>query len=171
MNYSNIKNFDVANGSGIGVSLFVSGCSFHCPGCFNAETWPFDSGNEFNLEVENKMFDMLNNKHIDHFSILGGEPFHPLNVTKVCELIIKCKEKYPDKKIWLWTGYDDFDELLSDKNQEQIQILKNAMNCLDYITYGRFDINTRDLRRKYSGSSNQYTISLKDNKILEDKSC
>ena len=168
MNYSKIKNFDIANGYGIGVSLFVSGCSFHCPGCFNSETWEFDSGKEFSEAEEVRLFKMIDNLHIDHFSILGGEPFHPFNVTKVCEIIIKCKEKYPDKKIWLWTGYNDSDELFSDKNQDQIKILKKAMNYLDYITYGRFDIKSRDLRRKYSGSTNQYTISLKDNTILEE---
>lgn len=168
MHYSKIKNFDIANGDGIGVSFFVSGCSFHCKGCFNSETWPFEYGEKFTETTKRKLVKMIENPHIDHFSILGGEPFHPRNIVSVCHLIKEIKSLFPSKKIWVWTGYEDFQELFSDKNENQKELIKHTLNSIDYMTFGRFKLEKRNIKRKYSGSDNQYTLSLKDKIILED---
>lgn len=169
MYYSKTKNFDTTNGFGIGVSLFVSGCSFHCPGCFNSETWSFKAGRPYTEQTEKFLFKLLDNPHIDHFSVLGGEPMHPYNVTTVCQLLKRIHQKYPQKKIWIWTGYNNIDELKSDKSENQKQLIEETLKLCDYITFGRFEIDKRNIKRRYSGSDNQYTIDLKNNTILEDK--
>lgn len=168
MNYSNIKNFDIANGNGIGVSLFVSGCTFHCKECFNQETWDFNYGKPFTDDTKEEILNMLKNPHIDHFSVLGGEPMNPQNIDAVCHLIDDIHNHCPDKKIWIWTGYNDFEELYSDKTEKQIRMMKETFKYCNYITFGRFLLNKKNIKRKYSGSDNQYTLDLKNNILLED---
>ncbi len=158
MHIANIKNFDTSNGVGIGVSVFVSGCHFHCDGCFNEEAWNFDYGDEYDADMHSHIMKLLANEHIDHLSLLGGEPLAHEHLDDVMYIIADCRARFPDKKVWLWTGYR-MEEL--DDRQKEI-----AAMC-DYVTYGRFVLSMRDITRKYSGSANQYTIS-HDGTIIED---
>lgn len=158
MNIMKIKNFNISNGSGIGVSVYVSGCPLHCPGCFNQEAWDPSAGKE--MTRENLMFIMslLARPEIDHLSVLGGEPLAVWNTSGVRELITEARKKFPEKKIWLWTGY-----MPSELDETQREI---AGMC-DYVTYGRYEAEKTDLNRKYSGSSNQFTVR-KDGKVIEE---
>lgn len=144
MKYSQIRKQDVSNGDGIGIALFVQGCSFHCKNCFNSSTWDFDRGNEWSKETEDELISLGNRPYISRLSILGGEPLHPNNVETVTEIVKRFKETYPNKKIWLWTGY-------SFSYVKNLDIIK----YLDYIIDGKFVDELRDLKLKYRGSSNQ----------------
>ena len=105
MHYGEIKNCDIADGLGVRVSLFVSGCRNHCKGCFNQMTWDFLYGKEFNQETTNKIIELLKPNYIDGFSLLGGEPFEPENQPVLVELLRLIKKTYPNKNIWCYTGY------------------------------------------------------------------
>lgn len=105
MNYGTIKNYDIANGTGVRVSLFVSGCRHHCKGCFNSETWDFNYGNPYTKEVEAEILEALKPAYIQGFSLLGGEPFEPENQKELAGLLQKIKESYPEKNVWCYTGY------------------------------------------------------------------
>lgn len=166
MKIAQIKNFDIANGTGVGVSVFVSGCHFHCPGCFNGSAWSFETGDELTEQKKKELFDMISNQHIDHISILGGEPLAPENFVDTAIFIYELKERFPDKKIWLWTGYEDDEEILSDKPLTHRHYLSTILKYADYITYGRFVLEERNLKRRFSGSNNQRTIDLKNHKEL-----
>ena len=113
MNYATIKPHDVANGPGVRVALFVSGCTHHCKGCFNPETWDFAYGSPFTPEVEDRLLDALSPWYIKGLSLLGGEPFEPDNQAALLPFLRRVKEKFPDKTIWCYTGYDYEADLLS----------------------------------------------------------
>ena len=152
MKIARIKNFDISNGEGIGVAVYVSGCHFHCPGCFNQEAWDPNYGEPYDLE---KIMKLLANPDIDHLSILGGEPMeHTMEVTEIMQ---EARRRYPNKKIWLWTG-------LYPKELNEAQ--RKAAELADFVTYGRFIYEKRNISRKYRGSDNQYTIS-RNGKIIE----
>lgn len=144
MRYAQLRSMDITNGEGIGVALFVQGCDFRCKCCFNSNTWDFNGGHEWNENIENNMFNMCGNEYINHLSILGGEPMHPNNACDVIRISKKFKELYPNKKIWVWTGY------LID-NIPNNEILEYA----DYIIDGQYDDSKKDFRLKFRGSSNQ----------------
>ncbi len=151
MRYSSIRQLDIANGPGCRVSLFVQGCSFHCPGCFNPGTQDFEGGKEFTQQTLDALFALAEPSHISGLSILGGEPLHPKNRAEVIRLAREFKSRYPDKNIWLWTGYqleDVFEDLVDSE--------------IDIIVDGRFVEDLKDLRLKYRGSSNQRVINLKE---------
>ena len=114
MNYCEIKNFDIANGEGVRVSLFVSGCTHHCKNCFNKETWDFNFGEPFTQETEDKILEYLSPDYINGLSLLGGEPFEPTNQKVLLPFLKRVKEKFPKKSIWCYTGYLFDDELLSE---------------------------------------------------------
>lgn len=152
MNYAQINKFDIANGPGVRVSLFVSGCSIHCPGCFNQETWDFNSGKPFKASVANDIFNSMN-EHIAGISILGGEPLSERNGGAVTLLVTQFKKQFPDKTIWLWTGYD-WDTV------KDLQIIR----YIDVCVAGPFDVTKRDLSLKWCGSSNQQVIDVKKTK-------
>ena len=158
--YNKIRKMDISNGPGVRVSIFFQGCDFHCKGCFNTETWDFNGGKEFNDEVINHVIDLCKNDVISGLSILGGEPLNPVNIEGVTLLAKSFKEKYPNKTIWLWSGYL-FDEYIHDKE---------IVNYVDVIVDGRFKIDLSSLTLQYKGSSNQRVIdvkkSLKNNKIV-----
>jgi anaerobic ribonucleoside-triphosphate reductase activating protein len=158
MNYSAIKNCDIANGFGVRVSLFVSGCTHHCKNCFNKETWSFTSGEPFTKEVEDKIIKDLAPSYIDGLSLLGGEPMEKVNQAGLLPFIKRVKEAYPDKNIWCYTGYlyedllpggkvhtDDTDELLS---------------LIDILVDGEFVEELYSIMLKFRGSSNQRVIDL-----------
>lgn len=149
MRYNIIKQLDIANGPGCRVSLFVQGCSFNCPGCFNTVARDFDGGQEFTDETISKLFDLAEPDHISGLSILGGEPLHPRNRETVLDLVEAFKSKYPTKSVWIWTGYL-FEDVVED--------LRGSL--VDVVVDGRFIEELKDLRLKYCGSSNQRVIDV-----------
>jgi len=159
-NIAEVKPFDIANGRGIGVSVFFSGCEFHCHGCFNEVAWDFNYGVSFDREFYETKIKPYVNKHISHLSILGGEPMHPRNVLATLELVKWFKQDFPDKTIWLWSGYT-FDELLSVKDNVILEINKEVLNTIDILVDGRFVEEKKDLTLKWKGSSNQRVIDIK----------
>lgn len=153
MNYAKIYPFDISNGPGWRVSLFVSGCRQHCPGCFNPETWLFDYGKEFTGETLKELLDLIDNPHIKGLSILGGEPLDPKNIETVTEICHTLKFLRPNKDIWVWTGYDFIEDGL---------INSPIMRYIDVLVDGRFEEGLKDLRLKYRGSSNQRVIDVSE---------
>ena len=155
MRYSQIIPFDVCNGKGIGLSLFVQGCKFHCKGCFNSETWNFDGGKEWNEEIKNKFFELINRPYIKRVSILGGEPLADENISEIYNLISEIKERFPDKDIWLYSGY----------TLEEIQEWKAGMCVLEYVDVlvdGPYIEEQRDISLHWRGSKNQRIIDVKE---------
>lgn len=150
MNYAAIKNYDIANGPGCRVSLFVSGCRHHCKGCFNAEAQAFDYGTEYNAETRRELLNMLSDEHISGLSILGGEPFEPENREEVLQLCAAAKSWYPEKNIWVWTG-GEFEDL---KNLPVTQYI-------DVLIDGPFIETLKNLSLFYRGSLNQRVIDVK----------
>ena len=160
MRYNTIRKMDISNGPGVRVSIFMQGCSFHCKGCFNEDTWDFNGGEEFNDEVINRVLELSSADYIVGLSILGGEPMHPKNIEGTTKLAKAFKEKYPKKNIWVWSGYL-FDKDLSDKE---------VMKYIDVLVDGTFKIDLFDPKLKWKGSSNQRVIdvikSLKNKKVV-----
>lgn len=150
MRYNKIRKMDISNGPGIRVSIFMQGCSFHCKDCFNSETWDFKAGKEFNDDVINKVLDLASLPHIVGLSILGGEPMHPNNREGTIKLAKAFKKRYPDKDIWVWSGYL-FDEL---KDIE-------GLSYIDTLVDGRFVLEQANPTLKFRGSSNQRVIDVK----------
>ena len=149
MRYNTIRQLDIANGPGCRVSLFVQGCSFNCPGCFNPIAKDFEGGSLFTEQTKEAIFALAEPSHISGLSILGGEPLHPRNREEVLKLAREFKSKYPEKNVWIWTGYlieDVFEDLVDSK--------------VDVLVDGRFEEDLKDLRLKYRGSSNQRVINL-----------
>ena len=163
MRYNVIRKMDISNGPGVRVSVFMQGCEFHCKNCFNPETWDFNGGKDFNRETIDEVLDLCSKDHIKGLSILGGEPMHPKNIEATTELAKAFKEKYPNKNIWVWSGFK-FDEDLKDKE---------VMNYIDVLVDGRYSDELHDPTLKWRGSSNQRVIdvqkSLKSNDIIELK--
>ena len=161
MRYNTIRQLDIANGPGCRVSLFVQGCSFNCPGCFNTVAKDFEGGKEFTSETLETILALAEPAHISGLSILGGEPLHPRNRTCVLDLAQKFKDKYPEKNIWLWTGYL-WEEVAFDL----------VGSAVDVVVDGRFVEELKDPRLKYRGSSNQRIInvskSTRDNIIMKE---
>ncbi len=165
MNYATIKTHDVANGEGIRISLFVSGCTHHCKGCFNKEAWDFEYGTLYTKETEQYIIDALSPSYISGLSLLGGEPFEPQNQTTVLSLIKRVRQEYPEKDIWCYTGYDFEDDILSGRLKDQsitAQMIKN----IDILVDGRFIEEKKSLNLRFRGSSNQRIIDVK--KSLEE---
>lgn len=159
MNYATIKKFDIANGPGVRVSVFVSGCRHHCPNCFNREAWDFSYGCEFTDEVLQDVIKAASPEHIAGLSLLGGEPFEKENRQGLIKLCRAFKEKYPDKTIWCYTGFVLDEELLKDK--ENIEEIKEFLSLIDVLVDGRFVEKLKSLSLLFRGSSNQRIIDVK----------
>lgn len=161
MNYAAIKKTDVANGPGIRVSLFVSGCTHACKGCFNREAWDFKYGQEFTEETEKEILRALAPDYIRGLSVLGGEPMEPQNRVTVLELLRKVKAAYPTKDIWCYTGYDYEKDLLQWEREEQTAVVTELLGLIDVLVDGEFVEEKKNLRLAFRGSENQRLIDMK----------
>lgn len=159
MHYGNIKKIDVADGEGVRVSLFVSGCRNACPGCFNPETWNFKFGKEFTDETENEIIQALKPEHIQGFSLLGGEPFEEENQKVLAPFLEKLKTIYPNKDIWCWTGYI-LDKDLKSGQRKHTEYTDRMLKCIDVLVDGPFVQEKKNLMLEFRGSENQRIIRL-----------
>ncbi len=160
MRYNCIRKMDIADGPGVRVSVFMQGCAFHCKNCFNQETWDFEKGKELTDEVINHVLDLCNEQYVAGLSILGGEPMHPRNIEGTTKLAKAFKERYPNKNLWVWSGFL-FDRDLKDKD---------VLKYIDVLVDGQYVDELHDFRLKWRGSSNQRVIdvqkSLKQKEIV-----
>ena len=160
MYYADIKNYDVANGPGVRVSLFVSGCTHHCKGCFNEAAWDFKYGNKFTDLQKNIILKQLENDFISGITILGGEPFEFINQEGILPLLEEVKKKFPNKSIWVYTGYL-FDKDIVQEMAKKNDVTKQLLEIVDVIVDGKFELDKKNLRLKFRGSSNQRIIDVK----------
>ena len=172
MNYGEIKNFDIANGEGVRVSLFVSGCTHHCKNCFNKDTWAFDYGEPFTKETEDKIIKELTPDYISGLSLLGGEPFEPSNQEGLIKLLRRVKTELPDKNIWCYTGYL-FDKELLSNSRARCEYTDEMLSYIDVLVDGEFVQELYSITLQFRGSSNQRIIdvkkSLAEGKVIEYK--
>lgn len=152
MRYAQIREMDISNGEGIGIALFTQGCPYHCKNCFNPETWSFDKGYKWTKNDEDKIINLLEPDYIKRLTILGGEPLVKRNKKDLYELLKKVKEKYPHKKIWMYTGGEY--ELIKNEFSE-------ILDYTDILIDGRYIDELKDFSLKFRGSSNQRVIDIK----------
>lgn len=155
MNYATIKNCDIANGPGVRVSLFVSGCTHRCPGCFNQVAWDFDYGEPFTEETVQSILNMLRPNYIRGLTLLGGEPFEPQNQPAIVELLRRIKTELPTKSIWAFSGYL-YDDIVSGK----LGNTKEYLSYLDVLVDGPFILEKKNLSLRFRGSENQRLIDI-----------
>ncbi|MBE6852026.1 MAG: anaerobic ribonucleoside-triphosphate reductase activating protein [Ruminococcus sp.] len=159
MNYAKLKPYDIANGTGVRVSLFVSGCTHHCKGCFNPETWDFDYGEEFGKKCEDEIIKLLLPDYIRGLSLLGGEPMEPSNQKALLPFIRRLKKRFPHKDIWCYTGYTLETELLS--GRARCGETEELLSYIDVLVDGEYIENQKNLRLAFRGSENQRLIDMK----------
>ena len=159
MHYATIKNCDIANGPGVRVSLFVSGCTHRCPGCFNEIAWDFGYGEEFTQDTIDSILNMLKPAHIKGLTLLGGEPFEPENQPAIVELLRQVKATYPEKSIWAFSGYLFDKDILAGKLGPW-ETTKEYLSYLDVLVDGPFVMAKKDLSLRFRGSSNQRLIDV-----------
>ena len=165
MYYAAIKPTDVANGPGVRVSLFVSGCTHYCKGCFNAEAWDFHYGEEFTKNTEELITGYLGHSYIAGLTLLGGEPMHPENQKGILHLVEDVRRRFPDKTIWCYTGYDFEKDILGDMVDSVLQT-RRILACLDVLVDGKFVEEKKDLKLRFKGSSNQRIIKVPESLAL-----
>lgn len=159
MNYAEIKNCDIANGPGVRVSLFVSGCTHHCPGCFNREAWDFDYGQPFTQETIQRILNLLKPTYIRGLTLLGGEPFEPENQGPVLELLRQLRAQYPNKSVWAFSGYL-FDRDILSGRLGPWEITREYLSYLDVLVDGPFIEAKKNLALRFRGSENQRLIDV-----------
>ena len=166
MKYADIKKADIANGTGVRVSLFVSGCTHHCKGCFNPQAWDFNYGKEYDEQAEEKIMEELSHPYVSGLTLLGGEPLELANQQGLLPLIKKVKEKFPEKTIWCYTGYTFEKDILGNmyKNWKETPEL---LECIDVIVDGKFEEENKKVGLRFRGSTNQRIIDVK--KSLKNK--
>ena len=160
MRYNKIRKMDISNGPGVRISIFMQGCTFNCKNCFNKETHDFNGGKEFNDEVIERIIELGSKEYVQGLSILGGEPLHPKNIEGTTKLAKMFREKYPDKTIWIWSGF------LFDKDLKDKEVLK----YIDVLVDGKYVDDLHSPLLKWKGSSNQRVIDVKKS-LKEDKVC
>lgn len=160
MNYANIKNCDIANGPGVRVSLFVSGCTRHCKDCFNREAWNFNYGDPFIQETIDLILEYLKPAYMKGLTVLGGEPFEPQNQPGVLELLRQVRAKYPEKSIWAFSGYTLDGDILA-KKLGPWAVTEELLSYLDVLVDGPFMAEQKDLSLRFRGSKNQRLIDMK----------
>lgn len=159
MNYGKIDPMSIVDGEGLRVSLFVSGCRNHCKGCFNPDTWDFSYGKEFGPIEVNEVIEACKAKYIAGLSILGGEPFEPENQGALLTLIRRFKDNYPEKNLWIFTGYILERDLLPGRRKHVEAITNCILDAVDVLVDGPFMLDRRDISLKYRGSSNQRVLT------------
>ncbi|MGN0737125.1 anaerobic ribonucleoside-triphosphate reductase activating protein [Treponema porcinum] len=164
MYYGNIKKTDIADGDGVRVSLFVSGCRNCCKGCFQPETWDFKYGTEFTQETENQILEFLRPSYISGLTVLGGEPFEEENQRILAPFLRKVKETYPSKTIWCYTGYVLEKDLLPEDGRKHCEATGEMLKYIDILVDGPFIEEQKNISLKFRGSENQRILKLK--KIL-----
>ena len=160
MHYGELKKCDIANGIGVRVTLFVSGCTNHCPDCFQPQTWDFDYGKPFTDETKEEIFAELDKPFINGLTVLGGEPFEPENQRELLPLLREVREKYPDKTIWCFTGFRLDDELLRDGSYPRCEATDGMLACINVLVDGRFVKELKDISIQFRGSRNQRVIDM-----------
>lgn len=158
MNYSKIKKTDIADGVGVRVSLFVSGCTHHCKGCFNEETWDFKAGKLFTEETVDEIITALSPYYIAGLTLIGGEPLEPCNQPTLYELVTKIKELYPKKNIWCYSGYTFETDILAPDGRAHCSVTDKLLSMIDVLVDGEFILEQKNLLLKFRGSENQRII-------------
>lgn len=161
MNYAAIKKYDIADGPGVRVSLFVSGCRHHCKGCFNAKTWDFHYGQPYTRDTEDEILKALSFAYIEGFTLLGGEPFEPENQQELVKLLRKIRETFPEKSIWCYTGYL-YDVDLAEGGKVYSSVTEEMLSYIDVLVDGEFIEAEKDLSLEFRGSRNQRILHLKE---------
>ena len=176
MRYAQIRSMDISNGEGVGVSLFVQGCDRHCFNCFNSETWDFNGGKEWTEETKNKFIELIDRPYINRISVLGGEPLAEQNLDEVLSLIKEISIAFPEKTIWLYTGYE-LSEIVKQEQYEKVSGIPSVwskrwkiISNVDVLVDGEYIDDQKDLTLKWRGSKNQRVIdvkqSLAQNKVV-----
>lgn len=169
MNYAGIKKLDVANGPGLRVTLFVSGCTHHCKGCFNKETWDFHYGDPFTEAVEEEILTELRRPQVAGLTLLGGEPLERVNQQGLLPLLRRVKAEFPEKPLWCFTGYD-FEKDVAGRMLAEWEETQEFLSYVDILVDGEFVEEKKDLNLRFKGSSNQRTIrvqeSLKEGRLI-----
>ena len=182
MRYAQIRSMDISNGEGVGVSLFVQGCPFHCKNCFNSETWDFNGGKEWTEETKNKFMELIDRPYIKRVSFLGGECLAEQNLNEVLSLIKQIRNSFPEKTIWLYTGFEWDDIMcsftglqadyvvLSEKDIEVWEKRREIISLSNIVVDGKYIDKQKDLALKWRGSKNQHVIDVKQslakNKVI-----
>lgn len=159
MHYSTIKDCDIANGIGVRITLFVSGCTNHCKNCFQPQTWDFDFGEPFTEETEEKLLEMLKPDYINGLTLLGGEPMEPQNQRALVPFLKRVREAYPNKNIWCFTGFT-YEVLKTDDSHPRCEVTDEMLSLIDVLVDGRYVDELKDLTLQFRGSSNQRLIDM-----------
>ncbi|MDO5547432.1 MAG: anaerobic ribonucleoside-triphosphate reductase activating protein [Eubacteriales bacterium] len=167
MYYGKIRENDIANGSGVRVSLFVSGCRNHCKNCFQPETWDFQYGQPYTEETEKHIIESLSHPYIQGLTLLGGEPLEPENQEVLIRLLRKVKSKCPEKDVWCYTGYT-LEQTLQDGSPCRCAVTDELLSLIDTLVDGRYEDELRDISLKFRGSSNQRLIDMKKEREKDD---
>ena len=162
MNYCNIKKFDIANGEGVRTTLFVSGCTNRCEGCFQPETWDFSYGEELTDKVADEIIESLKPYYVNGLTLLGGEPFEPKNQPALTELLRRVKAEAPDKNIWCFTGFTLDGELTAEGAYPRTEYADEMLSMIDVLVDGRFVISLKDISLRFRGSRNQRVIDMNE---------
>lgn len=169
MYYGNVKNYDIADGEGVRVTLFVSGCTNHCKDCFQPQTWDFHFGKEYTSETEKEILTLLGNENITGLTLLGGEPFEPENQVELVKLLNIVHQTYPTKNIWAYTGFIYDQDLLSGQ-RKHTSVTDEMLSYIDVLVDGPFIVEKKNLSLYFRGSENQRVIDMKktlqENKIV-----
>ena len=160
MYYADMKSYDIANGEGCRVTLFVSGCTNHCKGCFQPETWDFHYGQPYTKDTEEYILNLLQNPHIEGLTILGGEPFEPFNQAELVNLLHIVKQKFPLKNIWCFTGFV-YDKDLLKGQRKHTNATDEMLSYIDVLVDGPFILQQRDISLYFRGSRNQRILDMK----------
>ena len=159
MYYGNIKNYDIADGEGVRVTLFCSGCTNRCEGCFQPETWDFCYGKEYTKETEDQLIQMLTNPNIQGLTLLGGDPFEPSNQRTLITLLRRVKQELPTKDVWAYTGFV-YEQDLLEGQRKHTEVTDEMLSYIDVLVDGPFVIDEKDISLYFRGSTNQRVIDM-----------